>query len=61
MKNCWLAVLFFVTQWVFAQSGEEKVLQGRVVSEDKDVVGVVVQNLGAQNAVITDLDGNFAI
>jgi len=56
-----LAVLFFGFQWVVAQSGEEKLLQGRVVSEDKDVVGVVVQNLGTQNAVITDLDGNFAI
>lgn len=61
MRNCLLAVLLFGFQWVVAQSGEEKLLQGRVVSEDKDVVGVVVQNLGTQNAVITDLDGNFAI
>ena len=38
-----------------------KTLQGRVSSPDMDVVGVVVQNRAFQEAVITDLDGNFSI
>lgn len=61
MKNCLLALLLFVAQWGFAQEGDGKVLQGRVTSADKDVVGVVVQNVTAGEAVITDLDGNFSI
>ncbi|MCB0371841.1 MAG: hypothetical protein KDD31_02395 [Muricauda sp.] len=44
-----------------AQDYGKKVLRGRVTSVDKDVVGVVVQNISSEQAVITDLDGNFAI
>ncbi|MGX1930748.1 hypothetical protein [Flagellimonas sp. 2504JD4-2] len=36
-------------------------LQGRVYSSDKDVVGVVVQNISSTRAVITDVNGNFSI
>ncbi|WP_318309811.1 carboxypeptidase-like regulatory domain-containing protein [Flagellimonas crocea] len=61
MKNGFLLLVFFAAQWTFAQEDEGKVLQGRVVSTDKDVVGVVVQNLTTRDAVITDMDGNFAI
>ncbi|MGW9685547.1 hypothetical protein [Flagellimonas sp. 2504JD1-5] len=39
----------------------QKVLQGRVYSLDKDVVGVVVQNVSSTRAVITDVNGNFSI
>lgn len=62
MKKCFLAwVIFFVAQGLFAQEGDTKLLQGRVTSVDKDVIGVVVQNITTKDAVITDLDGNFAI
>ena len=61
MKKCLLALLIFAVQGVFAQEGDVKILQGKVISADKDVVGVVVQNVTTQDAVITDLDGNFSI
>lgn len=52
-----LAVVFSGT----AQNGGVKELKGKVYSKDKDVVGVAVQNITANNAVITDFDGNFSI
>ncbi|MAU15349.1 MAG: hypothetical protein CMH46_07395 [Muricauda sp.] len=62
MKKCFLVgIIFFVAQGVFAQVGGTKLLQGRVTSTDKDVVGVVVQNITTKDAVITDLEGNFMI
>jgi len=61
MRNCLFALVVFATQWTFAQEGESKLLQGRVSSTDKDVVGVVVQNTTTRDAVITDLEGNFSI
>ncbi len=62
MKKCLLAlVIFLVAQSAFAQEGDTKLLQGRVASSDKDVVGVVVQNITTKDAVITDLEGNFSI
>lgn len=61
MKNFVLPLSFFVVFLASAQDGKKKVLQGRVISTDKDVVGVVVQNITSKDAVITDMDGNFAI
>lgn len=45
----------------FSVSAQQKELKGKVYSKDKDVVGVVVQNVTTQRAVITDVDGNFSI
>ncbi len=61
MRNCLLALVIFTAHWGFAQEGDSKVLQGRVTSADKDVVGVVVQNSTTKDAVITNFEGNFAI
>lgn len=36
-------------------------LQGRVVSPNKDVTGVTVQNLNSKRAAITDFEGHFSI
>ncbi|GLU42477.1 hypothetical protein [Allomuricauda sp. NBRC 101325] len=60
MKNIILSFCLFVAHCVFAQNGG-KLLQGRVTSMDKDVIGVVVQNITTEQAVITDLEGNFNI
>ncbi|WP_431163439.1 hypothetical protein [Flagellimonas beolgyonensis] len=60
MKRIVPLLLFFLVGLARAQDGE-KTLFGRVTSLDKDVVGVVVQNITSRNAVITDLDGNFSI
>ena len=38
-----------------------KQLSGKVVAQDKDVTGVVVQNISTEKATITDLDGNFSL
>lgn len=60
MKRIVPLFFFFLVGLAHAQDGE-KTLFGRVTSPDKDVVGVVVQNITSRNAVITDLDGNFSI
>ncbi len=43
------------------QDIQTKELRGQVVSSSGDVVGVVVQNIASQKAVITDIDGYFSI
>src|SRR5690606_40890487 len=60
MKGILLPFFIFVFFYGMAQD-RTKTLQGRVSSPDMDVVGVVVQNTASQEAVITDLDGNFSI
>ncbi len=62
MRNKLLFLLFcLLTLSVFAQRSKTKELRGRVYSFDKDVIGVVVQNVSSTSAVITDVDGNFSI
>lgn len=61
MKNFFLALTICTAQWALGQEGSGKILQGRVTSSDKDVVGVVVQNISTRDAVITDFEGNFSI
>ncbi len=43
------------------QNPQTKELRGQVVASDGDVVGVVVQNIVSERAVITDVDGFFSI
>ncbi len=61
MKKFFFALMIFAAQWVLAQEGSVKILQGRVTSPDKDVIGVVVQNTTTKDAVITNLEGYFSI
>ena len=61
MRTGLFALAIFFAHLTFGQEGEVKILQGQVTSEDKDVVGVVVQNTTTKDAVITDLEGNFSI
>ncbi|MCL6275179.1 hypothetical protein M3P19_14255 [Muricauda sp. 2012CJ35-5] len=62
MRNNVISLLFLlVTICFYGQQTGVKQLRGRVYSSNKDVVGVVVQNITAKNAVITDMEGNFAI
>ena len=61
MKKCFFVLVCLTVHWGFSQESDSKVLQGRVTSLDKDVVGVVVQNITTNDAVITNLEGNFAI
>ncbi len=44
---------------VIAQSTKQ--LTGKVIAKDKDVTGVVVQNITTTKATITDVDGSFMI
>ncbi len=46
---------------VFVIGQTSKLLSGKVVSKDKDVTGVVVQNSTTAQATITDVDGSFTI
>ena len=62
MRNKSLLFLFLIASIAIqAQQTGTKQLRGKVYSTHKDVVGVVVQNLSSQRAVITDMDGNFSI
>lgn len=61
MRNFFVPLALLLAVVANAQDYGKKVLRGRVTSVDKDVVGVVVQNISSEQAVITDLDGNFAI
>jgi len=61
MKKCFFVLVCLVAHWGFSQEGDGKLLQGRVTSTDKDVVGVVVQNISTKDAVITNLEGSFEI
>ena len=54
-----LVVLFLLPIVTFAQNKKE--LNGQITARDKDVTGVVVQNISTKKATITDLDGNFSI
>lgn len=61
MKSFFLPLLCFMVFFATAQDGPNKELRGRVTSADKDVVGVVIQNISSEQAVITNVDGNFTI
>lgn len=61
MRHFFLPLLCFTAFFATAQDGTTRTLNGRVTSTDKDVVGVVIQNISSEQAVITDMDGNFAI
>ncbi|MER3373498.1 MAG: carboxypeptidase-like regulatory domain-containing protein [Allomuricauda sp.] len=61
MKKLFSPLLCLCALWTSAQDGNRKILRGTVTSTTEDVVGVVVQNISSEDAVITDIDGNFTI
>ncbi|RDY58100.1 hypothetical protein [Flagellimonas nanhaiensis] len=62
MKNRFLFPFLLILVFnAAAQQDELKDLNGRVVAEGRDVVGVVIQNISSKKAVITDVNGNFSI
>lgn len=62
MRNSLLLTLLLLVSFSgFTQNQESKQLRGRVSSRNSDVVGVVVQNISSERAVITDIEGNFSI
>ncbi|MDC6361228.1 MULTISPECIES: carboxypeptidase-like regulatory domain-containing protein [Flavobacteriaceae] len=61
MKNILFVFGCLFVLSAYAQNGTSKALLGRVTSPDGDVTGVVVQNISTEQAVITDIDGNFSI
>lgn len=61
-KNKFLLVSFLCASvMTFAQSLEEKVIEGKVYSDDGDVAATHVLNTTTQKAAITDLEGYFKI
>ncbi len=61
MRNSILLFFLMSTFCVSAQTYGYKEVKGMVVAKDKDVTGVVVQNISTERATITDLDGRFLI
>ncbi|MEX0313780.1 MAG: carboxypeptidase-like regulatory domain-containing protein [Allomuricauda sp.] len=56
-----LIVLLSLSGIAHAQETKVKEIKGKVHSLNKDVVGVVVQNINSTKTVITDLNGSFSI
>ncbi|MBO0322612.1 hypothetical protein J0X14_09920 [Muricauda sp. CAU 1633] len=61
MKQLLFPLVCLFTFGATAQDSARKILRGVVTSATEDVVGVVVQNISSDEAVITDIDGNFTI
>lgn len=61
MKKLLFPLLGLCALYSTAQDVGGKILRGKVTSASEDVVGVVVQNISSEAAVITDIDGNFNI
>jgi len=53
-----LTILLFSTS---LKGQSSKISTGKITAKDKDVTGVVIQNITTGKATITDLDGNFSI
>ena len=52
--------IFFCGLSSFSQQFS-KVIQGKIVSPQKDVTGITIQNISTTRATITDIQGNFSI
>ncbi|MCL5247094.1 hypothetical protein M4I21_14830 [Cellulophaga sp. 20_2_10] len=62
MKNNLLALFFLlITVTVFAQDAERTLLRGTVIYRDINVPDLDVINVTAEDAVVTDQDGDFTI
>lgn len=59
-----IGVLFILCLWAHSPLSAQqvgKIIRGRVVSPNKDVTGVTIQNFSRKQASITDFEGNFSI
>ncbi|MEO9510867.1 MAG: carboxypeptidase-like regulatory domain-containing protein [Flavobacteriaceae bacterium] len=61
MRNKFLFMLFMAVVFSTAAQNGARELRGKVYHKDKDVVGIAVQNITSNKAVITDFNGNFSI
>ncbi|MEO8253873.1 MAG: hypothetical protein ABI554_05740 [Flavobacterium sp.] len=55
---CFLALL---SQISFGQSGERKMIQGKISAASGNVVGVTICNLVNEKSTVSDQEGNFSI
>lgn len=61
MRSKFLLCFFLICIKGFAQTESEKKIEGRVYSKDGDVAATHVLNISSSKAVITNIDGFFAI
>ena len=62
MKNkILLFFVLFLTQFVFSQGIERKVLRGKIVAESLEVENLTVYNITSNVGAVTDVDGKFSI
>ncbi|WP_350290612.1 carboxypeptidase-like regulatory domain-containing protein [uncultured Croceitalea sp.] len=64
MRNFRFNTILFIAFLLanFSLKGQSsKISKGKVVAKDKDVTGVVVQNITNKKTTITDVNGNFSI
>jgi hypothetical protein len=61
MKAILLVILSLITNFLFAQGIERKVLRGIVVVDSFDVENITVRNISSNVGSKTDIDGKFSI
>ena len=61
MKAILFVILSLITNFLFAQGIERKVLRGIVVVDSFDVEAVTVRNISSNLNAKTDIDGKFSI
>ena len=61
MKAILFVILSLITNFLFAQGIERKVLRGIVVVDSFDVENITVRNISSNVGSKTDIDGNFSI
>jgi hypothetical protein len=61
MKAILLVILSLITNFLFAQGIERKVLRGVVVVDSFDVENITVRNISSNVGSKTDIDGKFSI
>lgn len=61
MRSKFLCCFFLIVLKGFAQSDSDKKIEGKVYSKDGDVAATHVLNISSKKAVITDINGFFAI
>ena len=60
-KSYFILLLIILSQTIFAQGIQRKVLRGKIVADSIEVENLTVYNISSNIGAITDLDGEFSI
>lgn len=60
-NNTFLLLLFFLCQITFGQTGDEKLIHGKIIAESGNIEGVTIINLVNEKSTVSDNKGDFFI